>query len=419
MSERSLEDGLQALRKQIDAPVAAFFSSCVRCGLCAEACLFHQETGDPTYTPIHKLEPLRRIWRNEFTLLGKIGASIGLLKTVDDALLEAWEPLVYDSCTLCGRCSLVCPVGNDITLMVRKLREGMSASGHAPQALYDAAERHLEHGSPMGDLGPALKAQVRNAEAETGIAIALDRTGADYLVILSAQETAVYPEIIPTLARLFKQADVSWTISSACFEATNVGVQIGNAAIARAIVSRVVDAAEALQVKTVIAPECGHAYQALRWEGPNLIGRPYGFTVVHIVELLDRLLREGRIHTKGKDQRRLTLHDPCQIVRRGGIEAEPRRLLSQVAADVHEGHDQGRWNWCCGGGGGVGANPRAADLRAQALKLKRRQFVEAGAQGVVTLCAFCRHTLEDGMESLDMDTEVLSLAELLADYLDD
>jgi Fe-S oxidoreductase len=44
MSKATLERGLQAFREQIDAPVAAFFSSCVHCGMCAEACLFYTET---------------------------------------------------------------------------------------------------------------------------------------------------------------------------------------------------------------------------------------------------------------------------------------------------------------------------------------------------------------------------------------
>jgi len=82
---------------------------------------------------------------------------------------------------------------------------------------------------------------------------------------------------------------------------------------------RIVGAAERLKVKCVVSPECGHAYSALRWEGPNLIGRRYGFEVVQITELLDRFVRAGRLELRGKDARRLTFHDPCQLVRRGGL----------------------------------------------------------------------------------------------------
>ena len=79
MSER-LERGLSKLRSQIDPKVKSFFSSCVRCGVCAEACLFFIETQDPRYTPIYKTEPLRKVWRNEYTFWGKLSSKIGLAK---------------------------------------------------------------------------------------------------------------------------------------------------------------------------------------------------------------------------------------------------------------------------------------------------------------------------------------------------
>lgn len=142
----SLEKGIHALKEVIDAPIASYFESCVHCGLCAEACLFHTETGDPKYTPIHKLEPLRRVYEQEYTLLGRLKKMVGLSKPVTDAELDQWQELVYDSCTLCGRCSLVCPVGNDIVYMVRKFREGMAVSGHVPDGIRSATKRTVELG---------------------------------------------------------------------------------------------------------------------------------------------------------------------------------------------------------------------------------------------------------------------------------
>ena len=82
MSKLTLERGLNALREQIDAPVAAFFSSCVHCGLCAEACLFYTETGDPKYSPINKLEPLKLVWQQEYTVIGRLKKLIGMAKVV-------------------------------------------------------------------------------------------------------------------------------------------------------------------------------------------------------------------------------------------------------------------------------------------------------------------------------------------------
>ena len=416
----TLERGLNALREQIDAPVASFFTSCVSCGLCAEACIFFRETGDPKYTPIHKLDLMRRIWSNEFTLLGRIKSIVGLGRKVTDDDLKDWEELVYDSCTMCGRCTMVCPVGNDLTMMIRKMREGMSASGHGPIDLVGAAERHTDGTSPMGDLTKALHARVAQASKETGIEIELDKPGVDYMMILSSHEIAAGDEMLAAVARIMKKAGVTWTISTKGFEATNVGIQLGNKDVAKNLVLRVVNAAEELGVKGVISPECGHAFQAIRWEGPNLIGRPYKFEVTHIIELLDKLRAEGKLTTKGKDSARLTFHDPCQLNRRGGINREPRNLLNMVADNFVETDDAGTMNWCCSGGGGVGANQRANALQAKAFQMKKRQFEKVGPEKVVTMCAFCHTTLEDQLEANGMEEiEVLGLTEMMAEYLDD
>ena len=164
----SLQKGINVLKQQIDSSVAAFFSSCVNCGMCADACLFYTETGEPKRTPINKTEPLRRIWKSEYTLLGRIGKVLGLTKPVDEKLLTDWEHLVYDSCSMCGRCTMVCPVGNDIALMIRKTREGMAAAGHAPEGLIAATTRAVNIGSPMGIKLPALMAQISHVENDTG-----------------------------------------------------------------------------------------------------------------------------------------------------------------------------------------------------------------------------------------------------------
>lgn len=413
----SLERGYHALMEVIDTPVASFFMSCVHCGLCAQACLFYTETGDPQYTPIHKLEPLKKVWQREYTLFGRIAARLGLSKKLADEELAAWSPLIYDSCTLCGRCSMVCPVGNDIAYMVRKAREGMAAAGHAPAGVVEATQRTIRLGSPMGIKLPALLTQIRAQEVETGLEIPIDRHGADYLALLSSMEIINFPEYLGALARIFKQANVSWTLSSEAFEATNSGIQIGVSDIAREIVQRIVTAAEKLAVRNVISPECGHAFTALRWEGPNLIGRPYPFTVVHILELLDQLRSEGRLKTEGTLDEPLTFHDPCQIARRGGVVEQPRRLLGEVASNFREMEEAGVMNWCCGGGGGVSANHRAEPLRIKAFKRKKDQLEATGAHTLVTACANCRIVIEEGLEAYNMDVKVIGLTELVAEHL--
>ena len=417
MTELSLERGLAALRDELDAPVAAFFSSCVNCGICAQACPFFVETGDPKYTPILKVEPLRLIWEQEYTLWGKLKGMLGLGTKITDEMLKEWEPLVYDSCTLCGRCSMVCPVGNDIQAMVRKTREGMVASGHAPEGLIEAASRAIRTGSPMGLKWKTLQAQIKHVEADSGLKVPVDLEGVEYLVLLSSMEIINFPEYLEALTRIFDHAGVSWTLSTDCFEATNAGIQIGSKDIAGELIQRIVDSAEKLQVRSVISPECGHAYTAVRWEGPNLIQQSYPFKVVHIVEVLDDLRTKGKLEIEGKETDRLSMHDPCNLARKSGVIEEQRELMDLVAEHFVELKEHGRYQWCCGAGGGVSSNERADELRLIAFKRKKAQIEEVEPDRMVTMCASCRIQLEEGLEEFHMDIPVVGLTELIADHL--
>jgi len=412
---------IKTLLEQTDSDIASYLEACVHCGECAEACHFYEATQDPKYTPTYKLQPLVKAYKRHKAPLRGIKKLFGLVPDeVTTEELREWEPLIYDSCTMCGRCTLVCPMGIDIAGTIRKVREGYAAAEIIPEGLTSARGYVEKTGSPMGVTSKALLAQIKRQEKETGIEIPVDVKGADYLALLSSMEIMGYPEIIGAYAKLFKKAGLSWTISTKAYEATNIGVQIGSAPLAKSLVQKVVDEAEALGVKHVISPECGHAYGALRWAGPNLLGKQFPFEVVHIIELLDRLRAEGRIPPGAKDDRKLTLHDPCQIIRRGGLLKEPRRLMDDACADFVEMDGAGIANLCCGGGGGVSANPRAEDLKTKAFAAKLKQITDIGdVDAVVVPCANCRGVFEDGMFEYDSEIEVIGLGELIADTLKD
>ncbi|GAB6052813.1 (Fe-S)-binding protein [Magnetospira thiophila] len=416
---QSFENGLKSMMEQMDAPIASFLSSCVHCGLCAEACLFYTETGDPKYTPIHKLEPLKKMWRREYTLWGKLGGMVGLFPKVTAKDFEDWEELVYDSCTMCGRCSMVCPVGNDITYMIRKIREGFSAAGYVPEGMAKAGVRAMTEISPIG-IKPAMVAkQCEKQSKETGLPIEMDKAGVDYMVLLSSMEVMGFPEIIGAMAKIFHHAGITWTISSKAYEATNIGIQIGNKEVARALVQRVYDEAVALRVKGVISPECGHAYQAIRWDGPNLLGKAFPFEVIHLIDLLGQLQAAGKLPLTGKYPKKITYHDPCQLNRRGGLDRPANSLIDAVAENCIPMEDAGAWGWCCGGGGGVSANHRAEELRYKVFAKKKHQIEKIRPEELLTTCANCRNVIEEALDEYEMNLPVIGLTELLADYLDD
>jgi len=184
------------------------------------------------------------------------------------------------------------------------------------------------------------------------------------------------------------------------------------------MIERLLAAAEATGAKTVIIPECGHAYGVLRWGAANMIGRELPFEVLHITEYMAKLKREGKLKLKPYSKP-MTYHDPCQVSRRGGAADDARYLLEGFATDFREMSPTGNNNWCCGGGGGVQAMSRAADLRHKVFKLKIDQVEATGTKTLVSACANCRLTMDDSKTALKWDGGLESLVELIAEHLDD
>jgi Fe-S oxidoreductase len=392
---------LQAFMRDMTRSAATYMESCIRCGHCAEACHFYVTSGDPQYTPIWKLEPFRRAYRK---------------KPVSAAQLREWQELLYDSCTMCGRCTLACPMGIDIASLVALARHAMFAAGLVPHELHAVAERAAREGSPLGATPKVLKERIEWLSDEHEVEIALDRPRADLLVTLSSIELMKYPKSLVALARILDRLGESWTFRSDGYEATNFGLFSGNLAWQRDMSMKLIDAAIACGAKTLVLPECGHAYGAMRWQGANMYGKPLPFRVLHISEFLAEAAREGRLKLKPLAGS-VTFHDPCQVSRRGGATSAPREVLAALGAELREMPPAGDANWCCGGGGGVVTLHRADAHRYRAFAIKMKQVEASGAQRLATSCSNCRLTFDDGQAHYKWERKMESLLELVAEQL--
>ncbi|MDO9198927.1 (Fe-S)-binding protein [Rhodoferax sp.] len=422
------QQGEQSDEVRVDAAMRSFVSefgvtaalhmeSCVRCGLCAQACHFHIATGDAKYTPIYKLEPFRRAYLREASPFAPLVRALGLVRKPSITDLQHWQELLYDSCNMCGRCTVVCPMGIDIAELVKEARHGMFKAGLVPDrlALMDRAARQWGSTATPGEDLPDILAEV---SAEHGVAIPCDLAAADILVTAAPAELGEHTKALADAAKILNRIGAKWTMHQGGFDASNIGFNNGDLELQEKLTRALIDTAVKIGAKTVILPECGHAYGAARWEAAKWYGEALPVRIIHMTEFLDELIASQQIRVNRIGET-VTFHDPCQIVRRGGLEAAARRVLAALGFELIELKDHGVTGYCCGGGGGVVSNQRATPLRYQVFEMKKQQVEATGAKRFVTSCGQCRITLEMGAKHANWDKPAESLLELVADNLAD
>ncbi|HEX9626685.1 MAG TPA: (Fe-S)-binding protein [Acidiferrobacterales bacterium] len=404
--------------RDFGATAAVYMESCIHCGLCAEACHYYVQTADPKYTPIWKLEPFKQAYKREYGPFSFFYRALNLKSPVTVGELQEWQELIYDSCTLCGRCTMVCPMGIDIATLVGQARHGMFQAGLVPHELWAVAERAEKEGSPLGATPKVFKDRIEWLADDHEVDIPVDEDQADIMISMSSIEIMKYPESIVATAKVLNKLGAKWTIRLDGYEATNFGMLSGNTAWQKDMSMKLINAAIACKAKILILPECGHAYGALRWQGANIYGKPLPFRVMHISEFLAENLKNGKLQVKKVDKS-ITFHDPCQVSRRGGATQAPRDVLDTLGVELREMKDTGALNWCCGGGGGVVTIHRADDLRYKVFQIKMKQVDDTAAEMLVTSCSNCRQTFDDGQAHFKWDKTANSLLELVADNLVD
>ncbi|MGF1659063.1 MAG: (Fe-S)-binding protein [Rubrimonas sp.] len=411
-----VEKAMKNFAKDFGRTAATYMEACIHCGACAKACHFYEATHDPKFTPILKLEPFKQAYKREAGPLAFIYKRLGLKPKVTIAELETWQELLYDSCTLCGRCTLICPMSIDIASLVRKARHGMSEAGLVPQDLYDAAKEQADGVGLPGATPDDFVARVRALSAESGVPINVDKVRADVMVCTSQADLTQYPEAIVAMAKILNRMGLDWTYSTRGYETSNYGIVSGNEAWQRAASDRLIGAATALGARTVVLPECGQDYQAMRWEAANVHGAPLPFRVLHAVELLEEGVKSGALKFQQIGDT-VTFHDPCQVSRRGGAAEAPRVVMEALGLQLREPHSPEELNWCCGGGGGVQSIRRADPLRYAAFEIKMKQIGATGANMLATTCNSCRAQFDDAGAHFKWDKKMNSLLVLAADNL--
>ena len=404
---------MRGFAREFGALSALRLEACVHCGMCADACHFYIATEDPKYTPVLKVEPFKQAFKREAGAFAPIFRWFNLKPKVTAAQLDQWQHLLYDSCNLCGRCSLMCPMGIDIADLIEQARRGMFEAGLAPKELYEKAAYQRQTGQPEPTSEP-YREQLLAIGQKFGVDIPLDKPQAEVMLTVPRTDIDHYPAAVAAIARVMAHLKVDCTFRTDGLIAENYGYYAGGRDWQRRISMRLVDEAVACRAKVLIVPECGHAYSALRWEAAELLGRSLPFKVQHVTEYLADALESGRLKLRPANAGVTAFHDPCQLVRKGGVTEAPRRLMRAMGIEPTETVRHIGYNICCGGGGGVFDIKRAAPLRYRVIEEKFNEIDGTGAQTFLTSCSDCRRTFDDGKQHFNWQQTPGSLLELIA-----
>jgi Fe-S oxidoreductase len=415
MDSKTRDELLVLFRSKLNEAMRLYLETCTRCGVCTEACHVYASMGQVRYIAAYRAEIVRRIYKKYFKSRGRLWPSVGEAKELNEAALQELNEAAY-SCTGCRRCMVYCPFGID-TQMLMSIAKLLLIGAHAePETLSLLADISIEKGKSIDLFKENFLAGIQQLESdvvrkwrsEAGTAaIPVGVAGADLLYVALAGAHSIIPA-----AAVFNAAGEKWTLSF--FEAVNFGAFVGDPTKTKLILDRIVQEALRLKVREVCICECGTAYRVMK----QLSGKQ-PFQVSSITEVHARYLRAGRIRLdKNRVKGPVTYHDPCQIARNGGVMEEPRFILSRLTDDYREMSPDPRYNWCCGGGGGlVALGEDTLDFRMKSATVKVDQVKATGAAILATACENCHSQLSNLNDHHRMGVDVHFLSSMVADAL--
>lgn len=407
-----LERAKEVIRREVDAGHAAYLETCLHCGMCAEACHFYLTTNEPKYTPIKKVDPLKRIYQRELGPMRWLRRMFVADVTLQE--LESYQELVYDACTECGRCDLMCPMGIQISPMIGIMRRALAAAELLPAELQAVSEEQKRDGSVLGVGRAQLLELVAKINAK-GVSVPVDSKRANVVVLTGALDVKAFQGSLEATARILNKMGADWTLLSDSIELLGTGESLRELNV-----RRIVDEVVRREAAAVILPECGHAYPALRFDSAHMIGEPVPFEVYSAAEFVGKAIQEGKLKVRqAAGGEKVAYHDPCKLGRHGGVFDEPRAAIAALGLELKEMDSHAKTNYCCGGGGGQFLIDRAAPLRHRAFELKMREVDDTGATSLYTACNSCRLNYLNGGEHWNWHTPVKSLVEAVAANLAD
>jgi Fe-S oxidoreductase len=407
----------QVLLQESGARFSAYMDACIRCGLCSEACHFYlSHDNNPRYAPAGKVK--QTVWQ---ILKKKGGVSPDFIKSAAE--------IAYTQCNLCKRCSMYCPFGIDVAYLMLLVRRICHLLGVTPRYIQDTAHSHSVTMNQMwikpDEWPDTLQWQEEEAREEIqGLRIPLEKQGAELMYSVIAPEPKFQVPLIYKAAVIMNVAGMDWTLpASAGWDNSDMAMYTGDNEIMGRVKRTHFEAALRLRVKKIVMGECGHAYRSvfdmgnrwLAWKRPPL-------RMVHALEFYYDLLTQGKIQIAKKYAECVTLHDPCNVSRGGGLHEKARFVVDSVCEHFIEMHPNREHNYCCCAGGGViNCGPMYKVDRMKGNRVKAEQLLAVqskGAKILITPCHNCHSGLEEIIHHYGIGMEVRFLSEIIYECIE-
>jgi Fe-S oxidoreductase len=319
------------------------------------------------------------------------------------------------ACTTCRNCEDQCPVDNEHVDKLLDLRRYLVLmEGKVPQEGQRAMQNIERQGNPWGISRNDRTKWMDGLEGLT-IPTVKENPDFDYLFFVGSMGSYDHRTIKVTRAfvRLLVHAGVNFAILGN--EEKNSGDtprRMGNEFLFQELCRENIATFEKYHVRKIVTA-CPHTFNSFKNEYPD-----FGLKaeVVHHTQLLDQLVREGKLVPEYPINARITYHDSCYLGRYNGVYDPPRNVLQAIpGVELVEMKRSREKAMCCGAGGGRMWMEEKAGKRVNIARTE--QALEVHPEIISSACPYCLTMLSDGtkMKGVDDQIRTKDIAELLAE----
>jgi len=310
------------------------------------------------------------------------------------------------ACTNCGLCDVAC--GYEQSTAIQDMKAALLESGvNPPEGYVRISQRTKETGNPYAE-----NQDDAHAYLETIPETKLD--SADFTLFFGCTEIYREQEQVDSVLRILRAAEASFNVISQNICCGSPTYRVGNDGQAQVQAERVMSLFDDMNTNSVLV-SCSGCYRMFVHDYPSLIPEVGAPSVLHTVQLIDRLLSEKKLKPRSLEAV-VTYHDPCHLGRHAGIYDEPRRIIQAIPGlklvEMEWAH---KFSKCCGAGGGFRSGREEDAIAIAARRVQEAESV--GATILLTACPFCLRNLTDGAERIGSDIKIRTVESLLAEQL--